>query len=189
MLPEWQQRPVHSDNTCSCASHPSPFQNGGIQPNVDPWTLSACPLLFSVWVFRVKRWNWHRGECAHTQAQTHAIDSFGMHQQGLNRVTSWASCSVLKLSTPQPCATYQDIYMILGVFWQRPLLTLKPWHLFALPVAMNMVCRWLLFKGLRMEQGESGGCDYRHGSTNKWRTARVESQIRLTYGLPLTLSN
>lgn len=74
-------------------------------------------------------------ECAYT----HAIDGFGMHSPRVNRVTSSASCSVLKLSTLVPCATYQDIYMILGVLCQCPLLTLKPWHLFALPVAMKMV--------------------------------------------------
>lgn len=66
------------------------FQNGGIQPNVDPWTLSACALFVSLRVF--KDWRAEsdtRGDfwvCVHTHA--HAIDGFGMHSQRVNRVTS-----------------------------------------------------------------------------------------------------
>lgn len=80
-------------------------------------------------------------ECAFTHTHTHCW-LFGMRSQRVNRVTSSAPCSVLKLSTPETCATYQDIYMILSILCQRPLLTLKPWHLFALPVAMKVAWRW-----------------------------------------------
>lgn len=94
---------------------PFSFQNGGIQPNVDPWTLLACPLFVSLWVLKTKELKVTPGRVLSVRAHTHAIDCLGMHLQRLNRVTSSASCSVLKLSTPEPCATYQDIYMILGV--------------------------------------------------------------------------
>ena len=118
-------------------------------------------------------------ECAHTHTHTHththAIDCFGMHSPRVNRVTSSASCSVLKLSTPEPCATYQDIYMILGVLCQRPQLILKPWHLFALPVAMRMAWRW--FSGKVKEGTASSGTD------DDCTEARITKLAYLRHGL------
>lgn len=152
-----------------------PFQNGGIQPTVDPWTLSACPLFVSLWVFKTEALKVTPERRLSVRTHTHAIDCFGMHSPRVNRVTSSASCSVLKLSTPEPCATYQDIYMILGVLCQRPQLILKPWHLFALPVAMKMAWRW--FSGKVKEGTASSGTD------DDCTEARITKLAYLRHGL------
>lgn len=127
-------------------------------------------------------------ECAYTHTHTDAIDGFGMHSQRVNRVTSSASCSVLKLSTPEPCATYQDIYMILGVLCQRPLLALKPWHLFALPVAMKMAWRW--FSG-EVKEGTATGTRV-GGVMNRWwlhTVARITKLSCIEHALDIRKEN
>lgn len=111
-------------------------------------------------------------ECVCTHTHTQAIDSFRMHLQRVNRVTSTASSSVLKLSTLLTCATYWNICMILDVLCQHPLLILKSWHLFALPVAMKVQKRW--FSG-KVKQGfvHDVWRTYRHRVTSLKHLFRV----------------
>ena len=162
--------PLPSSHSKMVASSPL------LTPELCRPVLCSCHSGFS----RLKRWKWHQRDvwvCAHTHTHTHthAIDCFGMHSPRVNRVTSSASCSVLKLSTPEPCATYQDIYMILGVLCQRPQLILKPWHLFALPVAMRMAWRW--FSGKVKEGTASSGTD------DDCTEARITKLAYLRHGL------
>lgn len=120
---------------------PTPFKNGGIEPNADPWTLSACPLFMSLWALKTEELKVTPGRLlsAHTHNRL-----FGMHSQRVNRVTSSAPCSVLKLSTPRTLCYISghlhDIKCPLPM-WTAHTETMT---LVCFAVAMKVAWRWFL---------------------------------------------
>lgn len=84
---------------------PFPLPKWWHPAHVDPWTLSACPLFTSLWVFKTEELKVTPGrlfECAYAHAHSRAIDGFGLHSHRVNRVTSF--CLLLSVKAVNPRA-------------------------------------------------------------------------------------